>query len=65
MFWVLNYTIGLINSFILDAALACNDYRIMDKNYVSYSETEIYGFAYLLWKYDEVDSGRYLAYEVV
>lgn len=55
----------MIDSFILDAALAYNDYRIMDKNYMSYSETEIYGFAYLLWKYDEVDSGRYLTYEVV
>lgn len=35
----------------------------MDRNYVSYSETEIYGFAYRLWKYDEVDSWRYSIYE--
>lgn len=65
MFYILNYTIELINSFISDAALDYNDYRIMDRNCVSYSETEICGFAYLLWKYDEVDSGRYLIYEVV
>lgn len=67
MFYILVSTIELINRFISDAALVYNDYRIMDRNYVSYSETEIYRFTYLLWKYDEVDSGggRYSIYEAV
>lgn len=48
-----------MNRFISDAAVTYNDCRIMDRNDVSYSETEVYGFAYLLGKYDKVDSGRY------
>lgn len=59
MFYILAYTIKLINRFISDAAVTYNDCRIMDRNDVSYSETEVYGFAYLLGKYDKVDSGRY------
>lgn len=65
MFYVLAYKIELINRFISDASLVYNDSTIMDRNYMSYSETEIYGFAYLLWKYDEVDSGRRSLYEAM
>lgn len=36
IFYVLTYAIELVNRFISDAGLVCNDYRIMDRNYVSY-----------------------------
>lgn len=37
MFYLLAYAIELVNRVISDADLVCNNYRIMDKNYVSYT----------------------------
>lgn len=50
MFCVLAYGIELVNRFILDAGLVCNDYRTMDRNYVSYN-LKVKFMDFLLWKH--------------
>lgn len=68
MFYVLAYAIDLVNRFISDAGLVCNDYQIIGRNYVSY--TLKVKFMPLLIFYEnmpELDSGgrRRTMYEAV
>jgi len=58
MFYVLAYAIVLVNRFMSDAGLVCNSYRIMDRNYVSYTLKRKFLDLLILYKnIPKLDSG--------